>query len=40
MRVAEISRDACNYHDSGVVLLFLYLVRACNNLEKQGEGGV
>ena len=33
MKVAEISRDACNYHDNGVVLLLIYLVRACKTLE-------
>ena len=33
-KVAQISRDACNYHDSGVVLLFIYFVRACRNLEQ------
>ena len=36
-KVAQISRDACNYHDSGVVLLFIYFVRACRNLEKLKE---
>ena len=34
-KVAEMSREACNNHDSGVVLLFLYFVRACRNLERQ-----
>jgi hypothetical protein len=29
MKVATISRDACNYHDSGIVLLLIYLVKAC-----------
>jgi hypothetical protein len=33
MKVATISRDACNYHDNGVVLLLIYLVRACKMLE-------
>jgi hypothetical protein len=33
MKVAEISRDACNYHDNGIVLLLIYLVRACKALE-------
>jgi len=33
MLVAEIARDACNYHDNGVVILLIYLVRACRNLE-------
>jgi thiamine pyrophosphokinase len=33
MMVAKISRDACNYHDNGVVLLLIYLVRACKTLE-------
>jgi hypothetical protein len=33
MKVAAISRDACNYHDNGVVLLLIYLVRACKTLE-------
>jgi hypothetical protein len=33
MKVAAISRDACSYHDNGVVLLLIYLVRACKTLE-------
>jgi hypothetical protein len=33
MKIAAISRDACNYHDNGVVLLLIYLVRACKTLE-------
>ncbi len=33
MKVAAISRDACNYHDNGIVLLLIYLVRACKTLE-------
>jgi len=33
MKVAEISRAACNYHDNGVVILLIYLVRASKNLE-------
>ncbi len=33
MKVAKISRDACKYHDNGVVLLLIYLVRACKTLE-------
>ena len=36
-KVAQISREACNHHDSGVVLLFIYFVRACRNLEKSNE---
>ena len=32
--MAEISRKACEKHDSGVVLLFIYFVRACDKLEK------
>lgn len=35
--MALISRIACNYHDSGVVLLFIYFVRACMNLEEAKE---
>lgn len=27
MKVAEISRDVCNYHDNEVVLLLIYLAR-------------
>lgn len=37
MRVAEISRDACNYQDNGVVLLLIYFVRACKHLEDKGK---
>jgi thiamine pyrophosphokinase len=33
MKVAAISREACSYHDNGVVLLLIYLVRACKTLE-------
>ena len=32
-KAAQISREACRYHDSGVVLLFIYFVRACKSLE-------
>ena len=32
--MADISRDASNYHDSGVVLLFIYFARACKKLEQ------
>ena len=31
-KVAQMSREACDYHDSGVVLLFIYFVRSCRNL--------
>ena len=31
-KVAEISRESCKHHDSGVVLLFIYFVRACKKL--------
>ena len=36
-KVAQMSRAACDYHDNGVVLLFIYFVRACRNLEKSKE---
>lgn len=36
-KVAQICREACRYHDSGVVLLFIYFVRACKSLEKSKE---
>ena len=35
-KAAEISRFSCNYYDDGVVLLLIYLVRSCRNLEKKG----
>ena len=35
--MSQMSREACDYHDSGVVLLFIYFVRACRSLEKSKE---
>ena len=37
MKVAEISRDACNYHENGVVILLEYLFKACKKLENTKE---
>ena len=36
MKIAEISRSACEFYDNGVFLLFLYFVRSIYNLEGQG----
>jgi hypothetical protein len=36
-KAAEISRFSCNYYDDGVVLLLIYFVRSCRNLEKKGK---
>jgi len=36
-KAAEISRFSCNYYDDGVVLLLIYFVRSCRNLEKKGR---
>ena len=36
MKIAEISRNACEFYDNGVYLLFLYFVRSIYNLEGQG----
>ena len=35
-RLIQISGNACNYNDNGVVLLFIYFVRSCKKLEKDG----
>ena len=35
-KAAEISRFSCKHYDDGVVLLLIYLVRSCRNLEKKG----
>jgi len=32
MKVADISRDSCNYHDNGVFVLLVYFVKACKKL--------
>jgi hypothetical protein len=36
-KAAEISRFSCNYYDDGIVLLLIYFVRSCRNLEKKGK---
>ena len=36
-KAAEISRFSCNYYDDGIVLLLIYFVRSCRNLEKEGK---
>ena len=36
-KAAEISRFSCNNYDDGVVLLLIYFVRSCRNLEKKGK---
>ena len=36
-KIAEISRNACDYYDNGVFLLFLYFTKAIKNLESKGE---
>ena len=35
--IAKISRGACDYHDDGVFLLLIYLVRCAYNLEAKGR---
>jgi hypothetical protein len=37
MKVAEISRNGCNYNDNGVVVLLTYLVNACLKQEHNGK---
>jgi hypothetical protein len=36
-KAAHISRNSCNYYKDGVVLLLIYFVRSCRNLENKGE---
>ena len=36
-QIGNISREACNYYDNGVFLLFLYFVQSMQRLEKQGR---
>ena len=36
-KIAEISRNACDYYDNGVFLLFLYFTKAIRNLESKGK---
>lgn len=33
MKVALVSRDACNYYENGVFLLLVYFVTSCKKLE-------
>ncbi len=36
-KIAEISRDACNYHENGVAILVIYFVKACKHLEEMSK---